>query len=61
MHETSVGLVVGEGISIGVWGGRAVDNEWNATVEGVGGRVEGVLEVVALVHLTSGEGWSLEA
>ena len=44
VHEAAVRLVIGEGISIGIWRGAAIDDVKDATVERVAGGVEGVSE-----------------
>ena len=51
MHKTSVGLVTGEGVSIGIWSRYTTDDEWDASVEGIARRVERIEEVVGLTSI----------
>ena len=53
-------LIVGEGISVGIRCGRSIDDVRCVAIQGVGGRIEGVEEVVVLTRLFSSEGWSAE-
>ena len=60
VHITQSWLISREGGTVRVRCRSPIDDSCGVAVEGVGGGVESIFEVVALARLTSGENWSFE-
>ena len=60
MDEAAIRLVIGEGVSFGIWGGYCSNDERDRSGEGIGWGTESVFKASGLACLTAGEGWSFE-
>ena len=60
-YRTETGLVVGEGVAVRIWCRSSIDDVGCVTVEGIGGGIEGVSEVVGLAGIYYVECGSFEA